>query len=60
LKYEVTVDDPEPIPNHGPAASIFVDSGAELFEYVCQENNRVEETNEGADGATRRTSLIVP
>ena len=31
-----------------------------LFEYVCQENHRVEETNSGADGATRRTSPIVP
>ena len=61
LKYEVTIDDP------GAYTKIWTGGfnlrwnlGAELFEYVCQENNRVEETNEGADGSTRRRSLIVP
>ena len=61
LKYEVTVDDP------GAYTKTWVGGfnlrwnlGAELFEYVCQENNRVEETNEGADGSERRFSLIVP
>jgi hypothetical protein len=61
LKYEVTVDDP------GAYTKTWIGGfnlrwnlGAELFEYVCQENNRVEETNEGADGATRRSSMIVP
>jgi hypothetical protein len=61
LKYEVTVDDP------GAYTKVWTggfnlrwNPGAEMFEYVCQENNRVEETNDGADGATRRTSIIVP
>jgi hypothetical protein len=61
LKYDVTVDDP------GAYTKTWVGGfnlrwnlGAELFEYVCQENNRVEETNEGADGSTRRSSQIVP
>ena len=30
------------------------------FEYICQENNLVEETNDGADGSVRRTRLITP
>jgi hypothetical protein len=61
LKYEVTVDDP------GAYTQVWIggfnlrwNSGAELFEYVCQENNLVEQTNEGADGSVRRTSVIVP
>jgi hypothetical protein len=61
LKYEVTVDDP------GAYTKTWVggfnlrwNAGAELFEYVCQENNRVEETNDGADGSERRSSPIVP
>ncbi len=61
LKYEVTVDDP------GAYTKVWTggfnlrwNAGAELFEYVCQENNRVEETNAGADGSVRRESLIVP
>jgi len=61
LKYEVTVDDP------GAYTKTWVggfnlrwNDGAELFEYACQENNRVEETNEGADGSVRRSSPVVP
>ncbi len=61
LKYEVTVDDP------GAYTRIWTggfnlrwNRGAELFEYICQDNNRVEETNDGADGSVRRTSIIVP
>jgi hypothetical protein len=61
LKYEVTVDDPGAYTKSWTGGfNLRWNSGAELFEYVCQENNRVEETNEGADGATRRTSSIVP
>jgi len=61
LKYEVTVDDPGAYSK--PWAGGFNlrwNSGAELFEYVCQENNRVEETNDGADGSVRRERSIVP
>ena len=61
LKYEVTVDDPgayTKIWNGG--FNLRWNGGAELFEYVCQENNLVEQVNDGADGALRRTSLIVP
>jgi hypothetical protein len=61
LKYEVTVEDPGAYT--GPWTGGFNlrwNLGAELFEYVCQENNLVEMTNDGADGAIRRTSLITP
>jgi len=61
LKYEVTVDDP------GAYFAVWTggfnlrwNTGAELFEYICQENNLVEQTNDGADGAVRRTSTILP
>jgi hypothetical protein len=61
LKYKVTVDDP------GAYTMVWTggfnlrwNGGAELFEYVCQENNLVEQVNDGADGAARRTSEIVP
>jgi hypothetical protein len=61
LKYEVTVDDPGAYTRTWTGGfNLRWNLGAELFEYVCQENNRVEETNEGADGATRRSSPIVP
>ena len=61
LKYEVTVDDPGAYTKTWTGGfNLRWNLGAELFEYVCQENNRVEETNEGADGATRRSSVIVP
>jgi hypothetical protein len=61
LKYEVTVDDPGAyVKTWTGGFNLRWNLGAELFEYVCQENNHVEETNEGADGAVRRFSLIVP
>jgi len=61
LKYDVTVDDPGAYTKTWTGGfNLRWNNGAELFEYVCQENNRVEETNEGADGAVRRSSLIVP
>jgi hypothetical protein len=61
LKYDVTVDDPGAYTKTWNGGfNLRWNVGAELFEYVCQENNRVEETNEGADGSTRRSSLIVP
>lgn len=61
LKYEVTVDDPGAYTKTWTGGFLLRwNLGAELFEYVCQENNRVEDTTAGADGAERRTSLIVP
>jgi len=44
LKYEVTVDDPGAYTKPWSGGfNLRWNSGAELFEYVCQENNRVEE-----------------
>lgn len=61
LKYEVTVDDPGAYARPWQGGfNLRWNGGAEMFEYVCQENNRVEETNDGADGSVRRTSTIVP
>ena len=61
LKYEVTVDDPGTYTRQWTGGfNLRWNSGAELFEYVCQDNNLVEETNDGADGSVRRTSVIVP
>jgi hypothetical protein len=61
LKYEVTVEDTGAYmkPWNG-GFNLRWNTGGELFEYVCQDNNLVEETNEGADGSLRRTSLITP
>jgi len=61
LKYDVTVDDPGAYTKPWTGGfTLRWNAGAELFEYVCQENNLVEQTNDGADGAVRRTSPIVP
>jgi hypothetical protein len=61
LKYEVTVDDPETyVKTWTGGFFLRWNLDAEPFEYICQDNNRVEETNDGADGAVRRTSRIVP
>jgi hypothetical protein len=61
LKYEVTVEDPGAYSKPWSGGfNLRWNPGAEVFEYVCQENNLVEETNDGADGAARRTRLIVP
>jgi hypothetical protein len=61
LKYEVTVDDPGAYSKTWTGGfNLRWNTGAELFEYVCQDNNLVEETNDGADGSVRRTSSIVP
>jgi hypothetical protein len=61
LKYEVTVDDPGAYTKPWVGGfNLRWNTGAELFEYVCQENNLVEQTNAGADGSVRRNSAIVP
>jgi hypothetical protein len=61
LKYDVTVDDPGAYTKSWTGGFVLRwNAGAELFEYVCQENNLVEQVNDGADGAVRRISPIVP
>jgi hypothetical protein len=61
LKYEVTVEDPEAYTSSWSGGfNLRWNTGAETFEYVCQDNNKVEEMNDGADGAIRRKSVIVP
>jgi len=61
LKYEVTVEDPAAYTRPWSGGfNLRWNAGAETFEYVCQDNNRVEEMNDGADGAIRRRSMIVP
>jgi hypothetical protein len=61
LRYEVTVDDPGAYTATW-SGGFFLrwNAGAEMFEYVCQDNNRNQETVVGADGAPPRTSRIVP
>jgi len=61
LKYEVTVEDPGAYTKPWIGGfNLRWNLNAEMFEYICQENNLVEETNEGADGAIRRSSSIIP
>src|SRR5499425_2713220 len=49
LKYEVTVDDPGAYTRVWTGGfNLRWNAGAEMFEYLCQENNLVEETNAGA------------
>lgn len=61
LKYEVTVDDPGAyLRTWTGGFNLRWNTGAELFEYVCQDNNLVEAVNDGADGSVRRRSTIVP
>jgi predicted SnoaL-like aldol condensation-catalyzing enzyme len=61
LKYEVTVDDPGAYTATW-SGGFFLrwNEGAEMFEYVCQDNNRNQETVVGADDAPPRTSRIAP
>jgi len=61
LQYEVTVDDP------GAYTAIWTggfllrwSAGTELFEYVCQDNNKSPEAMVGTGDSVSRTSPIVP
>ncbi len=62
LEYEVTIDDPGAY--DAPWTSGFTMSwsgGLEMFEYVCQDNNRSPDAMVGAGGEEMaRTSRIVP
>jgi hypothetical protein len=61
LKYEVTVDDP------GAYTALWTGgfmlrwtAGGELFEYICQDNNRSPEAMVGAGTSVDRSSRIAP
>src|SRR5213592_4665475 len=61
LKYEATVDDP------GAYTSVWTggfimrwSAGTELFEYICQDNNRSPQGMVGADASVSRQRRIVP
>ncbi len=61
LKYEMTVDDPGAYT--APWTGGFYmqwTAGTELFEYICQENNRAPELMIGAEESVDRGSRIVP
>jgi hypothetical protein len=61
IKYEVTIDDPGAYT--APWTSgffLFIQSGVELFEYICQENNFASTLMIGAQESVDRTSQIVP
>jgi hypothetical protein len=61
LRYEVTVDDPGAYT--APWSNSFQmrwQSGPELFEYVCQDNNFAPELLVGQEERVDRTSVIIP
>ena len=61
IKYEVTVDDPGAYTARWQAGFNFgLESGTELFEYVCQQANYAGSLMLGELKAVDRTSTIVP
>jgi hypothetical protein len=61
LRYEITVDDPAAYTATWTGGFLLRWSvGAELFEYVCQENNRSPEGMVGTQESVTRESPIVP
>ena len=61
LRYEVTVDDPGAYTAQWTGGFLLRWSpGTELFEYVCQDNNRSPEGMVGTAQSVERTSSIVP
>jgi hypothetical protein len=62
LRYEVTIDDPGAYTAAWTAGFLLRwETGAEVFEYVCQQNNLNPEMTVGDDGKPlRRISLITP
>jgi hypothetical protein len=61
LKYEVTIDDPGAYT--APWTGGFFlrwSPGLELFEYICQDNNRSPESMVGAESSVVRKRRIVP
>jgi len=62
MKYEVTVDDPGAYTatwSSNPFQLRF-NAGAELFEYVCQDNNFAPSLLVGQQESVDRTSVIIP
>ena len=61
LKYEATVDDPGAYTAVWTGGFIMRWSpGTELFEYICQDNNRSPQGMVGADASVSRQRRIVP
>ena len=61
LQYEVTVDDPGAYTKPWTGGFILRwSAGTELFEYVCQDNNRSPEAMVGTAQSVERTSTIIP
>ena len=61
LQYEVTVDDPGAYTKPWTGGFILRwSAGTELFEYVCQDNNRSPEAMVGTAQSVERTSRIIP
>jgi len=61
LNYEVTIDDPGAYT--APWTSGYTkqwESGTDLFEYICQENNYGPQLMRGADDSELRSSVTVP
>ena len=61
LNYEVTIDDPGAYT--APWTSGYTkqwESGTDLFEYICQENNYAPQLMQGDGDTVRRSSIIVP
>jgi hypothetical protein len=51
LRYEVTIDDPGAYTAPWTAGFLLRwDAGAEIFEYICQENNKNPDMTIGDDG----------
>ena len=61
LKYEATVDDPGAYTAVWTGGFIMRWSpGTELFEYICQDNNRSPQGMVGADASVSRQRRIIP
>jgi hypothetical protein len=61
LKYEVTIDDPGAYTTAWTSGLLLRwNSGQELFEYVCQDNNLAPQLMMGSAVSMDRTSTIVP
>jgi len=61
IKYEATVDDPGAYTAKWEGGfNLSVESGTELFEYVCQQANYADNLMVGSLKSVDRTSVIVP
>jgi hypothetical protein len=61
LKYEATIDDPGAYTATWTGGFVLRwSAGLELFEYICQDNNRSPESMVGSGGSVSRRRRIVP